>query len=224
MKKSLIILSILCFPIIFNAQSSVANVDQFIEELQVGSNDTDKMTLVWWIPVEFWDVVLKQSGEMSEEQIVEFTEVISPYAIFLVIDGKVGAFGNISYTDKKKIDKSVRFVGTDEKEYKALDEDDVSMEIQVILATFKPMFASMLGEMGENANFYVTKDLQDEGSRSFDPYSENDIGVKFLDTELTIECPISTLLPEKVCPEDGELLNGTWKYCPFHGEKLKKQN
>ena len=33
---------------------------------------------------------------------------------------------------------------------------------------------------------------------------------------------MSSLISEKRCPEDDELMNGTWNYCPIHGDKLEE--
>jgi hypothetical protein len=29
---------------------------------------------------------------------------------------------------------------------------------------------------------------------------------------------------KKIRPEEGELLNGNWEFCPWHGKKLNTQN
>jgi len=32
--------------------------------------------------------------------------------------------------------------------------------------------------------------------------------------------PLGSLLPLKICPKDGEGMNGAWNFCPWDGEKL----
>ena len=41
------------------------------------------------------------------------------------------------------------------------------------------------------------------------------------DESFNWKLPLGSLLPPKVCPVDGEELNGAWKFCPWHGEALK---
>ena len=61
-----------------------------------------------------------------------------------------------------------------------------------------------------------------KGGVIFDPAAEQDVTLEVQGTSLTWDLPMSSLISEKRCPEDDELMNGTWNYCPIHGDKLEE--
>lgn len=222
MKRYLIFL-FSCFTLI-TATGQQVNLDKFLTETQISNSDPNSMSLVWWIPIEFWKITLTQDGSMSEEQIDEFLSKLKPYVIFAVVDGEIGPFGGVTYTSFESITNTIQLVDRENTSYKPLKTTDLDPDVQNLLAMIKPMMQNMMGQLGENMNFFVFDDFKKkEQFRIADPYAIGSVQIKFTDQKYMWRTPIGALLPEKICPIDGELLDGSWKYCPHHGEPLIDQ-
>ena len=78
----------------------------------------------------------------------------------------------------------------------------------------------MLGPMGQNVHFYAFSATDNAGNRIADARKEETFSVTLTGREYKWRLPLGSLLPPKKCPLDGEILNGAYKYCPWHGAKL----
>ena len=68
-------------------------IGDVIRETQKLTQDSDGMTLVWWVPTEFWVLSMRQRGPgagVTEAQIQEFKGAVQKYAIVAVMCGKIG--------------------------------------------------------------------------------------------------------------------------------------
>lgn len=193
--------------------------NDFLNETQISSNDPDAMSMVWWLPTEFWEISFAQDENMSEAEINEFLNTLEPYSIFGVVDGKIGAFGGINYEDEEVISQSISVTNQHGKVFKPVNPNELSPDVNNLLMFFKPFFSNMMGDLGNNLNFYVFKDYE-SGKRLFNPQDMGELSVSFNDKTLKIETPIGSLLPKKKCPVDGKEMNGAWQFCPWHGDKL----
>ena len=71
--------------------------------------------------------------------------------------------------------------------------------------------------------FYVFKNELEDGSTAISPFNTEKLLVKVNDEDFIYRLPLASMVEKKVCPEDQELLNGNWVYCPWHGTKLEEQ-
>jgi len=79
------------------------DLNVLIQETQKMSQKADEMTFVWWIPEEFWQVSFAEDPTATEAQSEEFIKVLQPYTLIAVVDGKVGAFGGVTYSSEADI-------------------------------------------------------------------------------------------------------------------------
>ncbi len=212
------------FIMLFNSYltfSQIKNIDynQFIRETQKNSSDGKKISLVWWIPIEFWDITLHNNNTLSEEQIIKFMETLKSYSIFAVIDGEVSGFGGFTYESVDSISQNIVLIDNDNKNFKPLKYEALDAFLQNLLSVFKPLLKNSMGQLGENMNFFVFPDI-DGNKRISNPYLKGCVTIKIKDKEYKWRTPLGTLMPQKVCPKDGELMNGAWEFCPWDGEKL----
>lgn len=225
MKKNVLLsLFILSFSFYALSQKPELSFDKFVDETQIGSSESGRITIAWWIPVEFWEITFQMDKSVSEEQAQEFINALRPYTLLAVVDGRIGAFGGITYTPFDSIKSSIVLEDRLKNESRPINQYELSPDIQNLISVFKPMFKNMMGKLGENMNFFVFHDKNGDDSRIFNPYLEGEMKVRFSNQEYTWRTPIGSLMPLKLCPEDNELLNGSWKYCPWHGTKLKDNN
>ncbi|GAA4280384.1 hypothetical protein [Gaetbulibacter aestuarii] len=220
MKKQITLLFTLGLLTCSMAISQEVNFEKFINEIQKTNSEAGEINLTWWIPKEFWEVTFKREKTMQEDQIEELLEILDPYVIFAVVDGEVGPFGGLTYTPSDSIAKTIKIIDTDNVVYRPIETNNLNPNIQNLLSAFKPILKNMMGQLGENMNFYVFSDRKDSNERLADPLTKGQIQLAYCKKNFIWKFPIGSLLPLKTCPVDNELLNGSWNYCPFHGEAL----
>lgn len=204
------------------AQKNKVNIDALTSETQKSSPQADKMTLVWWIPGEFWQASLGEDPSLTPTQVADFVKILSPYNIFVVADGKIGSFGGITYRSEEEIRNSIQLVDKAGNKYSPMSGDKVDADAKNLLAMLKPVLGNMLGSIGQNLHFYVFPTKNKEGAILMEAKKEGSFTFKLGGSEFKWKLPIGSLLPLKTCPVDGEELNGAWKYCPWHGTVLKE--
>ncbi len=214
----------LCYTLINVAllsQEAEIDYNKFVKETQQTKTGSNLVTVAWWIPVEFWELALSQDKNMSKNDIAEFKEVLKPYVLFAVIDGKMGPFGGITFVPEDSIKNTILLTDYEGNRYTPIEKHELNADVLNLLLVINPILKNIMGQLGENMNFYVFTDIKNKKERVADPYSEGYIHLTFCDKKFTWKTPVGSLLPAKICPVDGEKLNGAWKYCPWHGEKLK---
>ena len=78
----------------------------------------------------------------------------------------------------------------------------------------------LLGPAGRNFHFFFFPATTEAGTAIADPRLPGDFSVRVVNERYSWRLPLGSLLPEKVCPADGERLNGAWLFCPWHGDRL----
>jgi len=202
------------------AQATHVVVDDLREETQKSLPDSDRMTLVWWIPEEFWQATLADDPTTSKAQVEEFLKTVRPYVMFAVVDGKMGAFGGITYKPEEVIRSTIQVVDMQGTTHRPLPENKIDPDTRNLLAVMKPVLSNMMGKMGENMHFVVFSARDAAGRRLADPTKEGTFSLKLGSDVYKWRLPLGSLLPPKVCPVDGEVMNGAWKFCHWHGDKL----
>lgn len=207
------------------AQAHQVDLSALIDETQKSLPDADRMSIVWWIPEEFWQVNFAQDASIPKAQAEEFLRTVRPYVIIAVVDGKIGTFGGVTYKSEEAIRGMVQLVDTHGGIHRPLPGEKVDPDTKNLLAMMKPVFSNMIGKMGENVQFLVFPSKDSRGRKLADAVQEGSLTVKLGADVLKWRLPLGALLPAKSCPVDGERLNGAWKFCPWHGDKLVvKQN
>lgn len=228
MKRFFIFLGLLLLlPKISNAQTPRAtedlSVNEILEETQLSSDESEDINLMWWIPTEFWRASSASDPTVSQEDQEALEGLIKDYTILAVVKGKIGLFGGVTFEDEQTVRdkfvvtyKSQKYEGF--REYKPLDIEKLNPDLVNFFGMIKPILSNMMGSMGENFHLLVYQN--DKGKALLQPYSNDQARFKIDDVGLDLNFPIASLIKRKTCEEDGELLKGTWNYCPLHGNKL----
>lgn len=116
---------------------------------------------------------------------------------------------------------NIRVIDRKGKKHYALAEADLSSELALMLINIQPMFAKMFGQMGNGMHFYAFEVKDKKGNNLIDETKEGEFIVAHSNTIFKWRLPLVSLLKSKVCSEDNEEMKGNWKFCPFHGVKLK---
>ena len=181
------------------------------------------MTLVWWVPEEYWRVSFARNPAVTEAQTEEFVSVLRPYTVVAVVDGKIGVLGGVTFTSEADIRAGIEIRDRQGTPYPPLSEDTVDAKARNSLAMMKPILANMLGPMGENMNFlfFPAKDQKDQSIAG--ATEDGAFSVKLGEREFRWRLPLSSLLPPKTCPRCKEECSGAWKFCPWCGAKLPER-
>jgi hypothetical protein len=196
-------------------------LNDLVRETQKMSDTSGEITLIWWIPEEFWRISITQGNpDATEAQTEKFLEVLRPYTILVVVDGKLGQFGGVTYTSEPDIRAGIKIKDGQGARYLPIGEGKVNPDAKNLLSMMKPIFSNMLGPMGENMHFYTFSAWDKGGNKIADAKKEGNFSVTLPGREYKWRLPLGSLLPPRKCPVDGEILNGAYKYCPWHGAKL----
>jgi len=222
------VISIAVFSLLFSclfinvsfAETDAIDSGAVIQETQHMTNTKDELKFVWWIPVDFWQISLREEKDMTTAQIDEITKIFSPYLTVVVVDGKVGPMGGVKYISEADIRAGIKIRDRQGKLYGPLDEDKLDPDFKNGLGFMKPVFANLLGPMGENMQIFVFPVADSKGQKIADATKEGSFTVLLDGKEFKWRLPLGSLLPSKTCPACGEKLSGAYKFCHWDGTKL----
>lgn len=211
----------LVFQNLFSQKKDFKNVsiDKLVSETQYSSDSTDDIDLIWWMPSEYWNVVFAQDNTVSKQESDAIVDLLKKYVTLIVVKGKVGLFGGVTYDSKDTIQSSLK-VKLNKDELKLEDEKNYNPDLKNFLSMIKPMMENMLGPMGENMQVFLFKDSDFKKVLPVDPFSSDKLNFSLGDFEKEVELPLGSLLKEKVCKECSKIHSGKWSYCPYDGTEL----
>src|SRR5580692_3559419 len=102
------------------------------------TQENHELTLVWWIPEQFWKANFASSQTLTETQQERFLRVLRPYTLVVVIHGDVGGLGAITYHDEKSIRKELKLVDQAGKAYTPLAPEDYSPDLDNFVTMMRP--------------------------------------------------------------------------------------
>ncbi len=198
-------------------QEKEVDLIDLIREIQQWKKEDNSMKMVWWIPTKYWELSAKGNNLITEDAIDQIIESIKNYTIIAALDAEIGALG-FNYNNSV----SVKLIDNEGNEYKTLTNEEISVETKNLLNILKPTLANTIGQLGKNMNFYVFPYLKNNGKAITDPESKGSFTILFNKESFKWKLPLGSLVPQKTCPTDNEKLSGNWKFCPWHGTKLKE--
>ena len=202
------------------AQGRKVDINALVQETQKMSDTSGEMTLIWWIPEEFWRASFEQDPNMTAAQTEQFIQVLRPYMLIVAVDGNIGTLGGVTYKSETTIRDSIQVIDGQGTRYRPLSSENIDADTKNFLSMMKPIFVNMLGPIGQNMHFFLFPAKNTMGRNIAVAKSEGAFSVK-LDTRLfKWRLPLGSILQAKICPVDGEKLSGAWKFCPWHGVEL----
>ena len=202
------------------AQDRKVDINALVQETQKMSDKSGEMTLIWWIPEEFWRASFDQDPNMTAAQTEEFIKVLRPYMLIVAVDGNIGSFGGVTYKSEATIRGSIQVIDSQGTRYRPLSSENIDADTKNFLAMMKPVFVNMLGPIGQNMHFFLFPAKNTMGQNIAVAKSEGAFSVKLDQRVFKWRLPLGALLSAKICPVDGEKLGGAWKFCPWHGVEL----
>ncbi len=202
----------------FDTQSLIRET-QKISRKRVDGGFQD-MTLVWWVPVQFWERSLQENPATTKQTLDKFRSTLEPYTMLIVMSGKIGPFGGMTFTSEDAVRASVTLRDAQNVSYSPLPDAAISADAKNLLSMMKPLVVNMLGPMGQNLNWLVFKSKTNDGRPLADPMTEGSLVVVVAGDEFRYRLPLGSLLPAKYDPATHDEFPGNYVYSPFTGSKL----
>ena len=189
------------------AQDRKVDINALVQETQKMSDRSGEMTLIWWIPEEFWRASFEQDPNMTAAQTEEFIKVLRPYMLIVAVDGNIGSFGGVTYKSETTIRGSIQVIDSQGTRYRPLNNENIDANTKNFLSMMKPVFVNMLGPIGQNMHFFLFPAKNTMGQNIAVAKSEGAFSVKLDQRVFKWRLPLGSLLPVKICPVDGEKLS-----------------
>jgi hypothetical protein len=178
MRKIIPIIALFVATTLLNAQNKKfeeVSIDEFMTETQYGSDTSDTIDLIWWIPTEYWNVVFSQDPTTTERDTKEIVNLVEDYVFVMVLKGKIGTFGGITYDSESEV-KELMKINYKDVDLVRIEDDDLNPDIENFLSIMRPMMKNMMGAMGENMQFIVFESPDRKNNViPIDPYSSETI-------------------------------------------------
>ena len=195
-----------------------ASIEELVRETQRTSSADGNLTMVWWMPFEFWQASLGANAQVPEELRNQILSLMSKYNIIAVVRARPAPEGFTDIQSKDAIQKAIT-VTFEGKPVQAVPPEQLDPAMQVILAQFKPAVAGMLGQVGQAMEFLIYPGVAD-GKRLIDPTQPGLLKVSLFSQDIQFRLPLGSVMPLRTDPKSGETFPGNYLYNPFTGEKL----
>lgn len=202
------------------AQNAKQQMNAIIRDTQKQGSRAGRITIVWWIPPEFWRAAMAASGIVPVDKAEEMLSSIRDVNVFMVIDGKVGPFAAPDFAPAEEVQRNISLTDTQNMIVPLIPEVKQIVAIRNMISMMKPIFANMLGEFGRNLLFVVFEGINNDGSRRIDPLKPGSFTVKLNTEEFRWRLPLGSLLPAKKCPRCNDVFPGNYAFCPFDATPL----
>lgn len=193
-----------------------------IRETQKGSSNPSRMTLIWWVPEDYWRASFMARGDYNEATAEEFYRALRPYTMVLVMDGRHSENGQVVYRPDTEVRSELMLRGMDGVDYRPIRPEQISEEAKTLIELMRPVFTNLLGPLGQNIRIYYFPARNKEGKPLTDPRASGLFSVFLGNREYRWRLPLSTVMPARKCPTCAEALSGAFKFCPYDGAKLSE--
>ena len=186
---------------------------------------TNHVASFWWLPLEYWQATAKEMGLSPEDQ-EKVAKFFPNYIIVGVIDADVTEKHKPTIAGIKEIVDRSQFTRDGEK-VQVLRE--VNPDVADLVPKLVYLLKASMGKLGEGLRLLPLSNISAKGEPIITASKPGELGVSFRFTEggpvheLLWHAPLTAVAGAKRCPKDGEALEASWSYCPWHGVKLESE-
>ncbi len=193
------------------------------KDVQQERTGDHRITIVMWIPEQFWRAAIMNSGKVPDDQAEQFLKTVRPYTLVAVVDAKVGTFAGLTFVDRSTLAAGVTIEDGRHNTYAPLGDDAVSPDLNNLLHMLTPLLSNMMGATGAHLEFFAFPADAKDGGRVVDPERDGSFAVHVLDLTFNYRLPLGSLLSPQIDPKTGESFPGNFHFNPFTGDKLAPQ-
>src|SRR5438105_3635071 len=129
MKTPLHFLAILVFVCATTVRAQTGSEDAMsglIKETQHMIDDGERLSLIWWIPNEFWQRSLAKNPRVTADQAQDIVRALEDYTLVAVVDAKKGGLAVFTYTPADEIRKSATLITPAGNKLSPVDDSDLT--------------------------------------------------------------------------------------------------
>lgn len=218
------LLALLCaalIPLWPAGASAQTDMNALVNDTQRMHQDGPRLTLVWWIPNEYWEASATSSPRSSPQQLTQLLALVDRYVIVAVVDGELGALGSVRTRPLESIVSAIQLIAPGGNRFPPLGEDQLSPDLRTFFQVMKPMLANMLGQVGKGLEFIAFDGRRPGGGRLLDPRREESFTIVFDGRRHDWRLPLGSLLPPALDPATGERFPGNYRFNPYTGDRLR---
>ena len=207
------------------------NSDALLAETQWSSTqpvkDGQHMAIVWWLPVEFWQVSLANQPDIDPDVRNLMLNMLQDYMILAVAQSDITPQAAFRFYERTEIEKSMRVVvkrqGKDDR--RLVPTKSVGSQVELMLRDIGPILENAMGATGKNLQLFVFEDkIKRVDARRLDPYKTASLEVRLLSRDGTafqtsFDTPLDSLFVPRTC-SNGKPAHVSWSFCPWSGKKL----
>lgn len=195
-----------------------ADIQKVIQDTQRIAQEPSRLTLVWWIPTEFWNVVRQNYPKVTDEAHAQLTKAMDDYLVFVVVCADVGPLGGMLPKDRAAIEANTT-LSVGGKVIAPLTKDTMSADVLNFVTIMKPMMANMLGQFGQGMEFLVYPNSP-KGGEKISAVKPGSFSYTAFGHRYDWKLPIGSLLPPKMNEKTKQVFPGDYLFDPYTGEKL----
>jgi len=196
------------------------DIAALVKDLETMTKSEDHMTIVFWLPTEFWRASLESGGKVTAKEIDKFVKELDQYVVLAVADGQVGIAGSVNFAEPELLKGAVTIENARGALLSALPDDAISGGVKNMAEMLRPVWANMLGKLGLHLAVIIFPGTETSGSRTVEPTKEGIFVVHVGPVTVRYRLPLGSLLPPVIDEKTGESFPGNYHFNPFTGHKL----
>ncbi len=202
--------------------SHKVDLTEYIREIQIWHKDQNNMSLAFWIPQSYWRMALEDSPMVNDQVLSQIEAAFADYVLICALEGDIQPTGMMTFAEEAVLRQSLSVTDAHGNNYLPLANEELSPATLSFSDAIRPLFAQMLGQMGQGMHFYYFSIKDKEGANLINEYENGQFTITHSSDKFEYHLPLVCLMPPKQCPVDGAEMKGNWSYCPFHGVELKE--
>jgi len=204
-----------------DGSARAVDIREFVHETQQSINANQQMSMVWWIPPEFWDVALAGNPNITPKNAADIRAAFDGYQLFAIVRAGAGIGGLTTSQTPAELMGNARFL-VEGKAIQPLAPEEVPPAMQTMLGAMRPLLSNMLGQLGQNMVLVVYPGMLD-GHPLIDPLKSGSFQYSLYDQTFHWRMPLASLLPKRLDPKTHEEFPGNYVYNPYTGDKLSSK-
>jgi hypothetical protein len=177
----------------------------------------------WWLPTDYWIAAAKEMSlpPADQEKVAKF---FPNYIIVGVIDADVSEKHKPLIAGVAEVVARTQFT-RDGQPVEVLRE--VNPDVADLVPKLVYLLKASMGRLGDGLRLLPMSNISAKGDPIITANKPGVLGAKYRFTEggpvheLSWHAPLTAVVGPKHCPKDGEALDASWSYCPWHGVKLE---
>jgi hypothetical protein len=195
-----------------------AGIDDLVRETQRVTVEDNQVSMVWWLPLEFWSETIRGNPDLNAEARSELVSTMAEYTTIALLRASPGAEGLEKIQPKAELLKNTK-VEFDGKVLQAVADDKIAPTANLVLSQLKPVLAQAAGAVGQALEFVVYPSKVD--GKALDAGMPGKLVVTFYGKPQNWRLPLGSVLPPRIDKATGESFPGNFEFNPFTGKKIE---